>query len=67
VEAIVAEFLPRPLSRASSTTSTSTARQGQLLDAVPQSILPQFHGHEIDSVVSVTNHQRDALGTKSAR
>ena len=37
------------------------------LDAVPQSILPQFHGHEIDSVVSVTNHQRDALGTKSAR
>ena len=28
-EAIVAEFSPRPLSRASSTTSTSTARQGQ--------------------------------------
>jgi hypothetical protein len=28
-EAIVAEFLPRPLSRASSTTSTSTAHQGQ--------------------------------------
>jgi hypothetical protein len=37
------------------------------LDAVPQSILPQFHGHDIDSVVSVTNHQRDALGTKSTR
>ena len=39
----------------------------QKIDTVPELISPPFQGQEIDSVTIVTNHQRDALVTKSTR
>ena len=67
-EAIAAEFSPQE----STTSSTSTSRQGQRRGQTTSRRRAAVHltpisRPEIDSVVSVTNHRRDALATKLVR